>query len=813
MKKQKDYKSIITLIAVYIITADREIDNKEIDTLYTYNIDCEDIEDEINNIFSESENKIPLCDLLNELSSFPDTIIYEAYCLFLDIIYSDGFYHLKEREKLDEIRELLPFDDSRFAILESSFLQHSEATLYKEKPITKTDKFYNRFKKKSGTTNGSDEKKKEILLNGSEFVEKIKQISNTAKYDLKFVEEVVSESSNRIVNLISNLDKNKLKNHNRKDEEFDGFVNQIQKTLKEISTTHLQENIKILNKKKRSVHYFTISFLGRTKAGKSTLHSIITKGGDDAIGVGKVRTTRYNRVYNWENLRIVDTPGIGAPGGMSDVEIAESIVDESDLICYLVTNDAIQETEFQFLSEIKKKNKPVVILLNVKENIENESRKNLFLKNPNKWRERTDNKSIQGHIDRINEYMVKYYKNNYYKVIPVMLLASKLSETETDNSIKQILYDASNVEELLMCLKKTVFENGHLRKSQNIIDGSNFRLNAFQEDFNNQYITLSSIISRLKKEKTSFGDFLKKNKGVYEKNLIGEVENHVSKIRKFARDFAINNYELNEKEVSKLWDIELKNRGYKEQLDKRIKVEFEDIQIAIKSYLNEILDNFEIFSNNLKFNIKKDSTFNTRSFVKIGGSLIGVAGAIFLSIATLSNPIGWGLAVGGILVVFSNFLFKSKATKIKEAQDKIEASLILGINDFEIKLKKEISKSLDIMLSDYDKSVSDNMGKLIYEAEGFQELLKTELDFSNGKVSLLNKAMMIRVLQHTKHLEFNFDISKNVFEDKTIMDINRDFKGNQITLKTTHQLQSSDVSKISELIQTDFKVYRTKIKI
>lgn len=811
---KKNHKSIITLIAVYIIIADREIDNKELGVLYSYNIDWENLESEINDILSDSESKISLNDLLKELSCLSDSIIYEAYCLFLDIIYSDGFYHLKERAKLDEIRELLPFDDSMFSILESSFLKNSENNLYKEKAISEIGKLYDRFKKGSNTSQKVSDKKqkKEILLNGSQFVEKIKQISNTAKYDLKLAEKVVTESSHRIAKLIQNLDNNKLKNHTRKDEGFDGFVEQLQKILKEISTTHLQENIEVLNKKKRSVNYFTISFLGRTKAGKSTLHSIITKDGDDAIGVGKVRTTRYNRVYNWENLRIVDTPGIGAPGGMSDAEIAESIVDESDLICYVVTNDAIQETEFQFLSHIKKKNKPVVILLNVKENIENESRKNLFLKNPNKWKERTDNKSIQGHIDRINEYMVKYYNSNHYKVIPVMLLASKISETESDIYVKKILYDASNVDEFLMSLKETVFENGHLRKSQNIIDGSNFRLNAFQEDFNNQYQTLSEIVLRLKKEKTSFGDFINKNKGRYEQNLKGEIEIHIFKIKKFAKDFAINNYELGKKELSIQWEKELKSRGYKEQLDLKIETEFEAIQSQIQSRLNEVLENFQLFFNNLAFSIKTNSTFNTRSFLKIGGSVIGVAGAIFLAIGSLSNPIGWALTGVGILIALSNFLFKSKATKIKEAQDKIESSLIKGIDDFEMNLKKEISKSLNEMLCTYDKSFSDNMSKLITEAESFKKTLKSELDFSSSKVELLNKAMMIRVLQHTKHLDFNFDINKVVLEDKTILAIDRSFKGNQITLKTTHQLESTDVIKISELIQSDFKVYKSKIK-
>ncbi len=808
MKKEKDYKSIITLIAAHIITADKEIDNKELDIIYSYNKNCSDIENEINNIFSDDDDKILLTDLVKELSCFPNTIIYETYNLFLDIIYCDGFYHIKEQEKLEEIKKILPFDESTLAILELSFLEKSKKSLYKEEK-KEGDTF---CKMSSNDSDKSEQVRKEILLNGPQFVQKIKQISKTAKSDLKFVEEVYLESSNRIVKLINNLENNKLKNHNRKDEEFDGFINELQRNIKENFTSHLQENIQVLNKKKRSVDYFTISFLGRTKAGKSTLHSIITQDGEDAIGVGKVRTTRYNRVYNWENLRIVDTPGIGAPGGMSDVQIAESILDESDLICYLVTNDAIQETEFQFLSEIKKKNKPVIILLNVKENLEVESRKNLFLKNPTKWKERRDNKSIQGHIDRINDYMIKYYSSNHYRVIPVMLLAAKLSEIETDNSIKKILYDGSNVEEFLISLKTTVFENGHLRKSQNIIDGTNFNLNSFYEDINNQYLSLSEIISRLKKEKISFRDFLKKNKDVYKQNLKGEVDTHVSKIKKFARDFAINNYELSETKLTKLWEKELLSRGYKQQLEKRISQYFDIIQTEIQSRLNEFLESFQLYFNNLNLNIKKNSTFNTRTFLKIGGSLIGVVGAIFLSVAALSTPVGWALAIGGFLVGLSNYLFKSKANKIKDAQESIEKSLIKGIDDFEIHLKEEIFHSLDKMLFDYDKLVDDNMGKLINEAEAFQKLLKAELDFSNCKIDLLNKAMMIRVFQHINHIDFDFEVNKFVSKDKTIIDIQRDFKKNQITLKTSHQLERKDVIEITELLHCDFKVYRTKIK-
>ena len=121
-----------------------------------------------------------------------------------------------------------------------------------------------------------------------------------------------------------------------------------------------------MEKKKRNIRFFTIAFMGRTKAGKSTLHKVVTLQEHDDIGVGKQRTTRYNRSWYWDRLRIIDTPGIGAPGGDADTDIAKSIIDEADMICYVVTNDSIQETEFNFFETIKERNKPLYIIINCK---------------------------------------------------------------------------------------------------------------------------------------------------------------------------------------------------------------------------------------------------------------------------------------------------------------------------------------------------------------------------------------------------------------------------------------------------------------
>ena len=41
--------------------------------------------------------------------------------------------------------------------------------------------------------------------------------------------------------------------------------------------------------------------------------------------------------------------------GRKDEEIAKSIIDESDVICYVVTDDSIQNTELEWMRLLKEK--------------------------------------------------------------------------------------------------------------------------------------------------------------------------------------------------------------------------------------------------------------------------------------------------------------------------------------------------------------------------------------------------------------------------------------------------------------------------
>jgi predicted GTPase len=801
-----DKKQIITLIGIYIILSDKSIDDKEIKVLFNYNRQIGEIRDLIDNIIFNSVDKIPLKSLATELNKASKAIVKEAYNLFFEIIYSDGFYDKDEKTLLLEIRENLKIDKKEFLEIETKVANNVKIYFEKEENWTDDIKigFYSIMDSLT-SSNKYENKKKDILLNGSKFVKKIKDISHYAKFDLDFSESIIKESSTRMSNLLKELETHieKLSKSKRRDEQLDEFVTSLQSIVENSALNQLAENIEVLNKKRKSVDYFTISFLGRTKAGKSTLHSIITKEGENEIGEGKLRTTRNNRVYNWENLRIIDTPGIGAPNGETDVKIAESIIDESDLICYLVTNDAIQETEFKFLSKIKKKNKPVVILLNVKENIENESRKKIFLKNPLKWKERTDQKSIQGHLERINEYMNKYYNNNFYRVLPIMLLSAKLSENEADKEIRSALFNASNVTEFLTFIKDSVFKYGHLRKSQNIIDGTNVRLSNIRDEFSNQLLIVTTIIGKLKKEKKSFSSYIKDMKPKSEKMLTGIIDTYAFKLNKFARDFAVNNYALNKKEVEKMWSEELEKRNYRKQLDDKIKLEFLDIQNEIKNRLQESLDNFELYFNNVVFDLKTNSTFNTKTTASISGIILTTVGGI----VGMASPIGLALIIGGVVVTFSTYLFTSKEKKIKNAQEKLEASLIKGIGNLKQEYKEQTIDQLSEILSKYDKAVTGNMSELIRNANIIKVQLQKEIQKDENQIDELNQAMMCRVFQHTRHIKHDGNINECVNNSKNaISSINRDFNTNKIELTTTYKINPKTIENISQLLQVELKI-------
>ncbi len=124
-----------------------------------------------------------------------------------------------------------------------------------------------------------------------------------------------------------------------------------------------------LHAKQSALNRFTVTLFGRTMAGKSTIREALTCGDGATIGKGAQRTTRDVREYTWNSLRIIDTPGIGAYEGDEDRAQALSVIDETDVVLFLVSSDGIQEESFKGMQELRQQNKPLLFVLNVKRDL------------------------------------------------------------------------------------------------------------------------------------------------------------------------------------------------------------------------------------------------------------------------------------------------------------------------------------------------------------------------------------------------------------------------------------------------------------
>ena len=621
----------------------------------------------------------------------------------------------------------------------------------------------------------------------------IKKISKIAQEDIKLSNDILNKNMIEENQIVTGLKKglDTISNLNMKSEDKNILNSQISgifDNIKNLTEDGKKQVEELYKKTSGAADKFTISFMGRTKAGKSTLHSILLGGlNEDFIGKGGERTTRFNYVYEWNNIRIIDTPGIGAPGGMSDKEIAKSIIDESDLIIYVVTSDSIQETEFQFMSELKGKNKSFIILLNKKENfLRTEKKKQYFIDNPLMWYESDGEDSIQGHINRIREYIIK---NNDYKIddipiVPVHLLAARKAIDEKDEYKKRQLLKGSRLEKLLKIINDTIEKSGYLKKSQTIYDSSVTLLQSHNESikqYRDEIGTINSEFnSNTRKLSDSIDEKTKNAKEKVSKSIDNEFDAFIQdELETFARDHRLIH---NNEKLSKEFESFIKNSD----LEKRIRIGVEKV---LNNYKNDIQDAVDEFTEDNDFSInfgkmsqiKLNMAFDFRFAVNIGLIIIELVGILLTGVAPVIPLITTLVTIVGKII--SDKALKRKSDKVNENKNKIYDALKKGLNKSRDQIKKDALKLFD----DFETNNLDTLKKSIsYMKDSFNEMEKSLDDICNSQqnyISQLNTLLVKRVLNYA----FNRIIFKmDDFKDKEIgLSFDRDI-GKQLKILFSH---------------------------
>ena len=227
-----------------------------------------------------------------------------------------------------------------------------------------------------------------------------------------------------------------------------------------------------LQRKRRRAEQFTVALFGRTMAGKSTIREAITGGDGSTIGEGGQRTTRQVKEYSWHGINIIDTPGFGAYDGSEDRDRAYDVVDECDLILFLLSTDGTQDEAFREMAELDRLQKYVIFVLNVRLNLRTiRIIRRQFLAAPEKW---LGEESIRPHIDRIKS-MDNLYPNlmaGEMRLVAVHAQAAHLANLPEYEDEARKLRDASNFRELLGTLENELFKQGPVRRVQTIIGGT-----------------------------------------------------------------------------------------------------------------------------------------------------------------------------------------------------------------------------------------------------------------------------------------------------------------------------------------------------
>ncbi len=513
---------------------------------------------------------------------------------------------------------------------------------------------------------------------------------------------------------------------------------------------------KSFSNKAENLSDFTITLFGRTKSGKSTIREALTKGDGGTIGKGAQRTTKDVMTYHWNHLRIIDTPGFDAYKGSEDEKIAFSQIDKTDLILFLVTNDSIEESEFDKLACIRRENKPVIILLNILHDINNPIKRKQILNNPKKY---VSIEAIEGHLSRLQFLSKKYFDIHNISVIPIHAL-SAFECNSIYGQEKEQLYSISNFEYFSDFLIDTIKNSGKQKRVQTFRDSYIFYLeNHIKYVYEYSCKELISIARLLKIKQEELKNWFDK----FIPNKNDEIERKIDKLFQplfYQLDTFVDQY-IEDSNFGQKW----KNRLNETITQEKIKSIQERIQNEMNEYLKIFYKEFS-FDLNLTItkieseisNIMKDNT--GRIFRWSGATISTVSSGIFLgikigAITNSWNPIGWGLALVAIGFGIISWLWGGDDTKnFNREKAQLKTKMLNNLED----LKRKYRGALKAWFyKDITRGLQKKIKNDLYnQVKIFDELIKKyksiindiKLNVNQENIKLINRLLELQNIKN-----------------------------------------------------------------
>ena len=525
----------------------------------------------------------------------------------------------------------------------------------------------------------------------SQYESALKQCEKVAEEELGVSKKVLSGIERMVTSLLTEIEGlGKYGDEIGKVDETAEKIDAIKERLNRYGNENIRSARHSLEKKAEHISKFTVTLFGRTMAGKSTLREAITRGDGKTIGKGSQRTTRDIKEYEWNHLRIVDTPGIGAYKGEADRDLAQSVVDESDTLLFLVNSNGIQETAVHNMKTVRNNNKPMIFVLNVLLNLEQDVNMRRFLRNPDKF---LGNQAVRAVMSTALIILPK--KNWVYPMLRLFRYTHRLPFWQLKTRYSQMaeeLHKASKMDSLIEALTKEVLRFGTVRRLQTILDGTSSYLVAFEELLTGQSKALDDeALYREKKFKELFSRFTRYTDNV-DKRIKREVEAVCNNLRDSVSSFLEDN--LHEPDVSSRWNRHVSNTVSNRDMNSIIRKLDNEVGSLHDEFHSEMNLEYEL---NHEFRTSGPEQYNpwdikrTLRWISTGASpIISLIGK-----ANFWNPVGW-IALGvSALTLGLSWLSKDKNKKLQKQRAKAAGQLREQVDEIEAHSAAQVKKWFD----------------------------------------------------------------------------------------------------------------------
>jgi len=445
---------------------------------------------------------------------------------------------------------------------------------------------------------------------------------------------------------------------------------------------------------------FTIALFGRTGAGKSTLAAILTQSEQPVIGKGAQRTTRKTAEYRWENLLVLDTPGIAAADkdGKKDMELAFAAADSADLIIFIATEDSPQPAEAHCLAELHRRGKSLLALMNCKQTIASPEDRAEFLDYPETAFNDQDLNDRQHQFDTL----VQLHSSNRPPRFEQAHFQSMLAaQKEQDSAEAAALSAASRLLPALQNIKQQAAKHSQRSALKTPID---LALPSLQDQSRglleqSQFESLQTAV--LEKEIAELKDWLPEFKKSAQREIQLRIAEMLRPLRQSVPQFAEDYPEKDN--IESIWKSRvtratkdskaLENLGEKWVAELNKRAQRTERNIAADIRFNENHASWRAF--------KKGKIFDTKRLIQWGSGIGGIATTV-AGLLAFTGPVGW--IAGGIIAavgIIGSIFGKSKKDKLQERIAELRRSLNSNIDNIANHYSKQMHERLDVLTNKF----------------------------------------------------------------------------------------------------------------